>query len=686
MPRTTRFSLVILVSCLLGLPLACADGPTSGAGGEPAPASDTDPSLPSSPATPPAGEAPPDARGDGEALVPEVDGVSPDHATVGSVGPSVIVSGNNFVARSIVQLDGAPLATTFVSATELRATIPTSKLASVGALRLSVGTSPPGGGASKEVFFEVENPVAALTSLSPLSVVAGAGTTTLHLTGSGFVDGAKVVFGATDLATTFGSPTSLEAVIPASLLASSGSAPVKVVNPPPGGGDSTTIAFTVSNPDAAIQSVTPPTCAIGAAAIPLVVKGSGYVAASTVLFNGTSLSTTFVSAGELHASVPASSLDVAGDFPVVVSNPPPGGGLTAPYAFHVLYPAPQASSLSPSSAVAGAAPTQVTVTGSGFFPASQITFDGAPAATTYVDATHVRATLSSAQLASGGVVLVRVANPSPGGGASAATAFTVNNPAPAISSLSPSSVTAGSGDRAITVLGSGFLASSVVRANGQSLATTFVTSSQLSAIVPSSQLVNPGSVAITVVNAAPGGGVSAARSLVVGCDTSGVDVSLNAVGATALLATSFASAPSMSRFDDESSSCQTTTLLVETQPARYWVVQNTSGATLTLSAWAVCTADGQQDDAYLTFYRRPTPPATDLDRLACTGAIAEGVAGAAGLGSPEAGASQWCPGLTKANGGGLTLAACEKAVVHVQPYSMSSATYTAPPQVRVKAE
>ena len=44
------------------------------------------------------------------------------------------------------------------------------------------------------------------------------------------------------------------------------------------------------------------------------------------------------------------------------------------------------------------------------------------------------------------------------------------------------------------------------------------------------------------------------------------------------------------------------------------------------------------------------------------------------------------PGLTKANGGGLTLAVCEKAIVHIQAWSATSTTYTMPPSFKVKAE
>jgi hypothetical protein len=691
MPRNRRFSFIVLVSLLASL-LAVPALVTSCAQGDPKSTAEpvVEPTVTPQPTEPPPAPAPtqdkpkPPANPD-EALAPEVTSVTPDKGTVGSVGPSIVVAGTNFVPRSIVQLDGAPLATSFVSGTELRATIPTSKLAAIGVLRLSVGTSPPGGGASKEVTFEVQNPGATLTSLSPLSVVAGSGTTTLHANGTGFVPGAKIVFGTTDLTTTFTSSTSLEATIPASLLTSSGTAPVNVVNPPPGGGASTPISFTIANPAAAVQAINPSAAFVGSASFEMTVNGSGFVGGSTVLFNGGALATTFVSTTQLHATVPASSLGAAGDFPVAVSNPPPGGGVTTPIVFRVQYPAPQAGSLAPSSAGAGAGPTDVVVTGLGFFLTSQITFDGAPAATTYVDATHLQATLTAAQLANAGTIFVRVINSAPGGGTSTALAFTVNNGLPAITSLNPSSVPAGSSDRAITVTGTGFVAGSTVKSNGVLVMTTYVTPTTLSAVVPSGHFVNPGTVAITVTNPAPGGGTSAAKNLTVGCDTSGVDVALGPIGTVTSLATSFATAPLMSRFAD-SSACSVTVIDPNNQqPGRYWVVQNTAGTTVTLSAWADCTADGKSDDAYLTFYRRPTKPADDNERLVCANVIAEGIA-VSGYGSRESGASSRCPGLTKANAGGLVLSACEKAVVHIQAWGVTSTTFTPPPTVRLKPE
>jgi hypothetical protein len=679
----SRLSLVILVTSMLAVPLACAQGNPNA---DPAPAtpSDTSSAEPAPPPPAPTTDRPKPGNPD-EALAPEVTGVAPNKATVGSVGPSVIVSGNNFVARSIVQLDGAPLATTFVSSTELRATIPTPKLATVGTLRVSVGTSPPGGGASKEVTFDVVNAPATLTALNPMSAIMGSGDTTLHVTGANFVLGASVVFGTSTLATSWKSDTQLDATIPQALLVASGSAAVKVVNPAPGGGDSTTIAFTIANPNAAVQSVSPQNAYVGSGALTLAVNGSGFIGASSVLFNGTTLATTYVSATQLTAALPAAQLVNAGDFPVAVSNPPPGGGVTTPVTFRVQYPAPQITSLTPSSAGVGTGPTDITITGSAFYPMSQVTFDGATTATTYVDASHLKATLSAAQVASAGVVNVRVLNPSPGGGSSSAVSFTINNPAPTLAAVSPSPIPAGSSDKTITLTGSSFLASSTARANGAALTTTYVSATQLTALLPSSYLLNPGTIAITVVNPAPGGGTSATQNISVGCDTSGVDVSLTSLGQTTVVASNWASATSMYVFAN-SGSCATTALdTTVSEPGRYWVVQNRTGAPITLSAWADCTATGT-NDAFLTFYKRPTPPANNTERLACYSVISEGINGSGGYSSPDSGGSMWCPGLTKANGGGVTLAVCEKAVVHAQPYDVASTTYPPPPSFKIKAE
>ena len=63
-----------------------------------------------------------------------------------------------------------------------------------------------------------------------------------------------------------------------------------------------------------------------------------------------------------------------------------------------------------------------------------------------------------------------------------------------------------------------------------------------------------------------------------------------------------------------------------------------------------------------------------------------GVAGTTQLTSPSSGGSRYCPGLTKANGGGITLASCERAVVYIQPYNETSPLYPPPATMYLRPE
>src|SRR5205085_6957855 len=68
--------------------------------------------------------------------------------------------------------------------------------------------------------------------------------------------------------------------------------------------------------------------------------------------------------------------------------------------------------------------------------------------------------ISGTDIASAGTAQVTVFTPTPGGGTSGNSAFTINapnNPAPSISSLSPSSATAGGAAFTLTVNGTGFI-------------------------------------------------------------------------------------------------------------------------------------------------------------------------------------------------------------------------------------
>ena len=84
------------------------------------------------------------------------------------------------------------------------------------------------------------------------------------------------------------------------------------------------------------------------------------------------------------------------------------------------------------------------------------------------------------------------------------------NPVPLINEpLVPSALPPNIAGKVITINGTGFVSSSVVKWNGTALpTTTFVNNSQLTAAIPNTDLAMPGTGSITVVNPAPGGGVS----------------------------------------------------------------------------------------------------------------------------------------------------------------------------------
>ena len=74
-------------------------------------------------------------------------------------------------------------------------------------------------------------------------------------------------------------------------------------------------------------------------------------------------------------------------------------------------------------------------------------------------------------------------------------------PAPAIRSISPSSINAGAGDTTVTINGSGFTRTSSASVNGVAAGTIFVDESTLRAVIPRSQLTGVGNLRIAVSGA-----------------------------------------------------------------------------------------------------------------------------------------------------------------------------------------
>jgi Right handed beta helix region len=94
-------------------------------------------------------------------------------------------------------------------------------------------------------------------------------------------------------------------------------------------------------------------------------------------------------------------------------------------------------------------------------------------------------------------------------------AFEVQPVTQTLTGISPTSATAGDSATTITLTGSSFVNSSTADFNGAAIATTFVSATQLTAVIPASDLTTAGAESITVVTAGPGGGTSAAQTFTV---------------------------------------------------------------------------------------------------------------------------------------------------------------------------
>ena len=192
-----------------------------------------------------------------------------------------------------------------------------------------------------------------------------------------------------------------------------------------------------------------------------------------------------------------------------------GGGGSSPTPSN---PVPSLTSISPSSATAGAAGFSITVSGSNFVSNSVVRWRGENRVTTFVSSTQLTAAITPSDISDGGTAQVTVFNPAPGGGTSAGQTFTINNPAPTLTSLSPSSAVATGQGFTLHATGSSFVPSSVVRWNGADRATTFVNSVEVTATILASDIATTSTAQVTVFNPTPGGGLSGSLTFTIAAE------------------------------------------------------------------------------------------------------------------------------------------------------------------------
>jgi len=472
---------------------------------------------------------------------PTVSNLSPSTATAGNTaGVMVTITGTNFTSKSTVtwtppgsETTPVTLASSYSTAASITATVPFTDLATAGTATIIVQGA---NGATSGTPFTI-NAAPVITSLSPSAASAGSGSSVpLTVTGTGFTTGSNVTWKGqsgkvyTISGSACASTVKCTATVPASYLTTAGLAPVTVKTAD--GVNSNAMNFSVAS--AVITGFTPNSENVGSSAFVLAVNGSGFVNGAQITFGTAPMTTAFVSGTQLTAQIPASYVSTKGQVMVAVVNE--DGTTSVPVPFTISdYNVPTITKITPTSVTAGASSVTITVTGANFVvpvttgsgthavttPGSQIYVNGSQTNVTTAakgTATSITATISGGIANAGPVQVTVVSGSAPNTVTSAAIPFTVIGPT--ITSVSPSSIAAGTPGTTVTVTGANFLAlptgknpvvGSQLCVGGSSTNVTVTkgTATSITATLPSTMLASPGALSLTVQNTGTSGCPSA---------------------------------------------------------------------------------------------------------------------------------------------------------------------------------
>lgn len=225
--------------------------------------------------------------------------------------------------------------------------------------------------------------------------------------------------------------------------------------------------------------------------------GSGFANGAVVSLDGQPASTQFLDSTKLTFVTPPTS---AAKVSVSVSNP--GGDtyvLDAAYdaSVHQSTPVPALTALSSAAIQPRSGRADLTISGSGFVPTSQVMLNGQPVQTVYLSAQEIVTYLYD--VPGPGLQAITVVNPAPGGGISNVLELQVSDANPTIINLSPSTIPAGSAAFELSVFGGGnFGPDSVVLWNGSPRPTLYVIAGELIANISANDVGVPGTASVTV--------------------------------------------------------------------------------------------------------------------------------------------------------------------------------------------
>jgi hypothetical protein len=236
------------------------------------------------------------------------------------------------------------------------------------------------------------------------------------------------------------STNELIVTLPASLLQNPATLYITVTTPQPGGGTfpppnqappaATIFTITpVASPKPVVTSMNPSTAIAGTPGLLLNLTGSNFVAQSTVLVNNANRQTNFLSSTSLNVNLDSSDLLTPGPVSIQVVNPLPGGGGSTPVSLKVVTAVPVITTVSPTSALAGATSASLSITGTGFlnqYSSVEVNESSQTVTTTIGGSTSATAALTAGDLVSAGVNQIQVVNKPPGGGISNIVIYSIN--------------------------------------------------------------------------------------------------------------------------------------------------------------------------------------------------------------------------------------------------------------------
>jgi uncharacterized protein (TIGR03437 family) len=173
-------------------------------------------------------------------------------------------------------------------------------------------------------------------------------------------------------------------------------------------------------------------------------------------------------------------------------------------------PKPAITDISPSSVPKGSPDLTLTVNGSGFVSGSVVNFNTTKLTTVFGSGTSLTATIPANLLTTVGAATITVTNLD--ASVSGGVTFTIASDL-AITSVSPTSVQAGSPGVQLTITGKGFVSGSKVNFGGTAVPTTFGSATSLTANVAANLIATGGTALITVSN--PDGSVANGPNFVI---------------------------------------------------------------------------------------------------------------------------------------------------------------------------